>query len=260
MLVGALVCPHPPLLLPGLSGSADVVPDLRAAIRDGIEALAAAGPELLILVGSADRTGQWEASSPSCASRYSGGRVRGADAGPAAARPPGASSPTAGPAPALPLSLPLSLSVGQELLDAADWPGPRELVSVAATASPGDCLGLGRELAATGRRAALLVLGDGSARRTEKAPGYLDPRAADYDEQALRGLSGDLDALRTLDPALGAELLVAGRAPWQVLAGAAGAAEAGSRAGTAPPGVRAEIRYAGDPFGVYYVVSSWAIA
>jgi hypothetical protein len=66
-------------------------------------------------------------------------------------------------------------------------------------------------------------MGDGSACRTLKAPGYLDERAAPYDAEVGAALgAADAHALLRLDPDLSRELLVAGRAPWQVLAGAAG--------------------------------------
>jgi hypothetical protein len=230
VLVGALACPHPPLLFPGMTGSIDMAADLRTACREGIEALVASQPGAVVLVGGAGHTGQWDPGLPRGAGRFSARRVPASAAADAAQ------------------VLPLSLAVGQELLDAAGWPGRRELISVADDASPQECLALGAELARSHRRLALLALGDGSARRGLKAPGYLDERAARYDEQAHRGLAGDLAALRSLDARLGAELLAAGRAPWQVLAGAAAAG----------PAIQARIRYAGDPFGVYYVVAEWA--
>jgi hypothetical protein len=146
--------------------------------------------------------------------------------------------------------LPLSLAVGAELLDTAGWSGPRELWGVAADAPVEECLALGGDLARAGRRLGLVVLGDGSARRGVKAPGYFDQRAAGYDEQARRGLAGDVDALRSLDPELGEQLLVAGRAPWQVLAGAAGTA----------PSIEARIRYADDSLGVLYLVATWTVS
>ena len=68
-------------------------------------------------------------------------------------------------------------------------------------------------------------MGDGSARRSASAPGYLDERAAPFDaavEQAVR--DGDLPALAALDPDLARDLLAAGRPAWQVLAGALPAA------------------------------------
>jgi hypothetical protein len=52
-----------------------------------------------------------------------------------------------------------------------------------------------------------LVVANGSAKRTEKAPGHFDERAQGFDAalgEALR--TGDLDALRGIDRALAAEL------------------------------------------------------
>jgi len=43
---------------------------------------------------------------------------------------------------------------------------------------------------------ALLVMGDGSARRSLRAPGYLDTRAAAFDAEVERTIrTGELDAL-----------------------------------------------------------------
>ncbi|MDQ1744350.1 MAG: hypothetical protein QOE23_2689, partial [Pseudonocardiales bacterium] len=93
----------------------------------------------------------------------------------------------------------------------------------------------------------LLVMGDGSARRSLKAPGYLDPRAAPFDEQVRDCLtSGRLAGLADLDAGLAAELMVAGRVAWQVLAGAVGEHPGSSR-----------LHYSDDPFGVWYPVFSW---
>ncbi len=107
------------------------------------------------------------------------------------------------------------------------------------------CLRLGADLRSLGDRVGLLVMADGSACRSLRAPGYLDPRAAAFDavlEEAVRG--GDLGPLRAMDPDLARELLVAGRAGWQVLAGA--------MPGRAPS---TEILYEADPFGVFYLVA-----
>ena len=123
--------------------------------------------------------------------------------------------------------------VGRLLLAEAGCRLPVEHLVIAADSPPADCLRAGRALAAplprTATRSAtgtgLLVMADGSARRTLKAPGYLDDRAAPFDagvEECLA--SGRLAGLAELDPALAAELLVAGRAAWQVLAGAVGEA------------------------------------
>jgi len=93
---------------------------------------------------------------------------------------------------------------------------------------------------------ALLVLGDGSACRGLKAPGYLDERSAGFDAEVERAVrTGDLDALLTIDPALASELMATGRPAWQVLAGALNGQV-----------VASEIRYCDDPFGVAYLVAS----
>lgn len=97
----------------------------------------------------------------------------------------------------------------------------------------------------------LLVVADGSARRTEKAPGHLDPRSDEVDDvivDAVRRASEDgLPHLLELDPDLCAELLVAGRAPLQVLAAAV--------EGVGLDVVSCEVS---DPFGVLYVVAHLA--
>ena len=99
----------------------------------------------------------------------------------------------------------------------------------------------------------LLVVADGSARRTEKAPGHLDDRAAAVDQAIVDAIrdsrDGGLERLLDLDPALCAELLVAGRAPLQVMAGTATASS------TRTTGYRVASCEVSDPFGVLYVVA-----
>ena len=130
------------------------------------------------------------------------------------------------------------------LLDDAGYAGPRVLQAVAEDASAAECLELGASLAGRAPRAGLLIVGDGSARRSPKAPGHLDERAAPFDASAERALrDGDMTALAGLDPHLARELMATGRAAWQVLAGAFGAPAAG------------EILYSGAPFGVSYLVA-----
>ncbi len=96
---------------------------------------------------------------------------------------------------------------------------------------------------------ALLVLGDASACRTLKAPGYLDERAAPFDAEIARALgSADAGALRALDTGLARELKVSGRAPWQVLAGAA----------DGNTGLSGALLHEDAPYGVGYVVATWS--
>jgi hypothetical protein len=142
--------------------------------------------------------------------------------------------------------LPLALGIGARLLDDAGYSGARVLQSVGSAASSPECVMLGAAVADLAPNVALLVVGDGSARRSLTAPGYLDERAEAFDvsaETAIR--EGDMAALAGLDAILAAELLASGRAAWQVLAGAVGLQR---RA----PG---EVLYADAPFGVSYLAA-----
>ncbi|MEV5751953.1 class III extradiol dioxygenase subunit B-like domain-containing protein [Actinoallomurus sp. NPDC052308] len=221
MLTSAAVCPHPPLLVPEVAGGAAAELDgLRAACDAAVRRLRPA--DLLIVVGSGP-----------------GDRDFGSDAA-GGLRPYGVDL-TVGPGEPV---LPLSLTIGRWLL------GDRPAVfrSVAEDASPYDCLRLGAELADRAPAVALLVMGDASGCRSQAAPGYFDARAAGFDATVAAALgAGDPTVLAGLDPALAAELRAAGRAPWQVLAGAAGDAS-----------FDAELLADEAPYGVGYLVGSWA--
>jgi hypothetical protein len=141
---------------------------------------------------------------------------------------------------------PLSVTVGRSLLDDAGTRLPTEQVVVAADTSTAECVSVGRKIAGRAERIGLLVMADGSARRTLKAPGYLDERSAPFDRRIEAALAtGDPAGLIALEPQLAVELLVAGRAAWQVMAGAA------------TGGWQADLPYSADPFGVWYPVATW---
>jgi hypothetical protein len=147
--------------------------------------------------------------------------------------------------------LPLPLLVAGWVAGAADARVRIRGELVAPDAPASECAALGAalaaECAADPAPVGLLVLGDGAATHTEKAPGYLDERAGPFDAAVAAALrDADADALAALDPGLAAELLAAGRAPWQVLAGAA----AGRR-------WRGELLHSSIPFGVAYHVAVW---
>jgi hypothetical protein len=146
--------------------------------------------------------------------------------------------------------LPLSLAVGAWLLRDRPLTPPRVGRIVAADLDPDACARIGRDLAGLAPRVALLVMGDGSACRGEKSPGYADDRAPEFDRATTEAFrTGDAPALAAMSPTLAAELLAAGRAPWQVLAGAA--------AGTP---VTADVSYDSAPYGVQYTVATWIAA
>jgi hypothetical protein len=90
--------------------------------------------------------------------------------------------------------------------------------------------------------AAILVVGNGSACRSEKAPGHLDERASGFDDALRAALAGG--DVSGLDVALGAELL----------ASLDGIARLGE---VLTPGSVATVDYDDDPFGVQYWVMRW---
>lgn len=106
------------------------------------------------------------------------------------------------------------------------------------------------ELNETSEEIAVLVMADGSARRSLKAPGYLDERSHAYDDTVAAALeSGDAARLAALDPQLGTELLASGAALWP---------EVGSTLGDA--GWNARLLFRDDPYGVSYFVGLWVAA
>lgn len=223
------------MLLPELAtGAAAELADARTACSDALSVLTASRPDLLVVVGAAD---------PDHLGAYpqgSRGTFRGFGAGADVRLGEGEEGPRL---------LPTSLSVGAWLLGRAGWgAAPLEGFGVAGPLDTGRCLETGRELAARDARVAMLVMGDGSACRSLKAPGYLDERAAAFDAEAARALgAADLPALAALDAGLAAELQAAGRAPWQVLAGAAEGA-----------GLEGRLLYEDAPYGVGYFVAAWS--
>ncbi len=235
MLIAAAVCPHPPLLIPeatGASGAADPeLSRLRAACRDAVAALLAEPADLLVVAGGAERTAGFPPHTP--------GRLHDFGIPFTVGRP----GPDA-------RQLPLSLTIGKWLLSEhaarkAAWWG------IASDAPPAECLQLGEKLAALAPRVALLAMGDGPARRARAAPHAADSETDRYDDQVAAALAAaDPAALAALDPREDRPLEIAGRAAWQVLAGAA--ADEQSRDAFA-----AELRYRGAPFEVSYVVASW---
>jgi aromatic ring-opening dioxygenase LigB subunit len=133
------------------------------------------------------------------------------------------------------------------LLGRTQVAAPLHACAVPADAPADRMLGLGRGLAELADRVVLLVMGDGSACRTRQAPGYLDERAEPYDAAVAVALAtADTATLAALDTALSEALKASGRAPWQVLAGAAEDAE-----------LNGELLYNDAPYGVGYFVATW---
>lgn len=211
MLVAAAVCPHPPLLVPAVaSGAASELDPLRAACDAAMSQLLASNPDVIVVVGSPEHV---TGTSGTFAAYGVPLRV-------------GSGPPT----------LPLAHTVGCWLLDRAGWSGRRVYAGStedrAVTDDPG--------------RVALLVMGDASARRTEKAPGYIDERAGPYDASVAAALGSGPTAVADLDGALAEELLAAGWPAWQFLARVARDADWST-----------ELLYDEAPYGVGYLVAVW---
>ncbi|MEV8030950.1 class III extradiol dioxygenase subunit B-like domain-containing protein [Streptomyces sp. NPDC086182] len=270
MLVAAAVCPCPPLLVPDVAaGAAPELDAVRAACTDALGVLAASRPDLLVVVGPAGKSGRGphpEGTRGSfsgfgvdldvCLGRPDAARSNpagaSADPGDASVNPGGASvsSGAAGASPdASERALPPSLAVAAWLLERTGWSdAPVEGLGVGEPLEAEECVRAGQHIGGRAGRVAVLVMGDASACRTLKAPGYLDERAADFDAEVARALgAADVAALKSLDTSLAYELKAAGRAPWQVLAGAAEGA-----------GLGGALLYDDAPYGVGYLVAAWS--
>jgi len=230
MLVAAAVCPQTPLLVPEVAGgAADELADVREACLDVVTRVSTRNPDLLVVIapgaGSGARVGRLEGTFRRFGVDFVvGAAPDGQDA---------AVEPCCG------------LLVGRWLLDAAASSADFacEAWEIGEDTEPAECARLGRELARRSERVAFLVMADGSARRTLKAPGYLDDRAEPFDDEIAR-------ALATVDTKS-----LAGRAAWQVLAGAADAGESDPR----------ERQWHGEllsccaPYGVGYFAALWVL-
>lgn len=137
-------------------------------------------------------------------------------------------------------------------LDAVGWLAEQGEVTVIGSSQGAR---VARHLLATvggreGTGGPVLVVGNGSARRTERAPGHLDPRAVDFDAVLGAALGSgpgavDLPALRNIDPELSREL-------WADTESIAALAEIIDR------DAEVIVDYDGDPFGVQYWVIRWS--
>ncbi|MEV8367768.1 class III extradiol dioxygenase subunit B-like domain-containing protein [Streptomyces niveus] len=241
MLVSAAVCPCPPLLVPALAaGAAPELDAARDACADALGVLAASRPDRLVVVGPAAGPQDLETYPQGAHGSFRGYGVAldvtldGTPAGPGRGESP---------------TLPISLAVAAWLLGNVSWSAsPIQGLGVREPLDTERCIKSGRDIAARDERVALLVMGDASACRTLKAPGYLDDRAAAFDAEVARALGeADTTALAALDEKLATELQAAGRPCWQLLAGAA---EGSSLDGA--------LLYEAAPYGVGYVVATWS--
>lgn len=250
MLTAAATCPATPLLVPALAGAAVAeLAELRAACHTALRELSGAA-DLLVLLAPAEVTGTVPPGTPGGLAAYGVDLPVTAPPGPPTAAPPAERAADRLPAEQTADRLPVDLAVGAWLLREAGWSTPVLSVGVRADLAPEAATELGRELAGRADRVGVLALGEGSARRRRTGPGGWDERAEPFDVALAEALArADTAALTGLDPDLAGRLMVTGRAPWQVLAGAAGTE--GGRPLTG------RLHYAAAPYGVSYLVAVW---
>ncbi|WP_225754130.1 hypothetical protein [Actinotalea sp. Marseille-Q4924] len=254
MLVTAALVPETVLLLPGTAGAATVLDPERAAAREAVRRLLAAGPERVLLVTSPPRSVQDVVLRHPLRSTTTAAGIPDERWSPGGTAAPG----TAGPTTATVVGDP-GASVGLALLAEAGWDGVTDALLVAgAPRDPEALRALGAAATADGATAVLL-LGALSARRGPDAPLPDDPRAPETDEQLERDLVAlDVDAVARLtgqDGTLAADLAISAWAPWQVLVGAAGAAAGGP---DGSPLLHGTLLHSAVPLGTTYLVVHWA--
>ena len=222
MISAVAFCPHPPLLVPQVAQQAAAeLDELRAACRSAIKRVATGAANVVVL-GSGERSARYEPNARGSLSRY--GVPLEISLG----------SDEAGP-----ICLPLSLTIGAWLL--------RDALGA-------DCAAIGYSVSAGETQPpvlddspiALVVMGDGSARRSTTAPGYLDERAAGFDADVVAALASGRGDLLTIDRWLAEQLLAAGAPAWN----AAGRLLRGRS-------FAAELLYDDAPYGVGYFVAAW---
>jgi hypothetical protein len=225
MSIGTIAfVPAAPLLIPAVAGgSAGHDEELRAASREVVRRALAIRPDGVAVVAGVPISGRWDAAATWDFAGF--GVVR---------TPPD-------PRPALPWPL----GIGAWLLDECGWRGPRQYLGVdlpAPASADADRSG--------DRKIAVVVVGDGSARRSERAPGHFDKRAEPFDRAvaALLG-AGDAAGFAELDPELAAALMCGGLLAWQWTAAALSGATVTS----------AELLTHVAPYGVGYFVALWSI-
>ncbi len=217
-------CPAPPLLVPAVEGPPDAdTAALRRACADAVAAMLAFGPQVVVVVGAGVPAGL---------------RLGDGDAGHLRGFGVDLDLPFAGRARPGGRRLPVPHLLGAWLLDQAGYAGTRVGVG------PDDLPELVWSLPGA---VGVLAMGDGSARRTVKAPGYLDPAAEPFDDAVAAALGrGDAAALAALDDVEGRRLLAAGVPVWRAVGTA-----------LADRSVVAHLHAATAPFGVGYLVADW---
>lgn len=224
MISGVAFCPQAPALVPDVGRGLEAeLGGVRAACRTAIRRVVTPGSRVAV-VGSGARTASF------------GPRSRGSFAAFGADVVVPLGSDADGP-----VELPPSLTVGAWLV--------RDALGADTGARGYAVTGGAGLLTAFDEPTALIVVGDGSACRSLRAPGHLDERAEATDLEIAKILAGgDGSSLHGVAGfgGLGAELLIAGGPAWDAVAWE-----------LEPLDWDAELLYDDAPFGVGYFVAAW---
>ena len=226
--------PSAPLLVPAVAvGAAYELDDLRASCVTALRRAIGPGVERIVIVGAGRQVREHHAGVGSFAGF-------GVDLD----VPLDPAQPTAGE------RLPLSLGIGAWLLAQVGWPGERAALEVDGCADRATLAAVATALAGEPSHTALLVVADGSAARSEKAPASLHPDAEAFDAEVVAALaSGHAHLLAGLDRDRAASVSAAGWPAWHAAAVALAVAEDSA--------YDAEVRVVAAPYGVGYVVADW---
>ncbi|MFN8159292.1 MAG: hypothetical protein U0R68_17895 [Candidatus Nanopelagicales bacterium] len=238
MITAAAFVPSTPLLVPeAASGAAYELGDVRAAAQQALADALATSPQRVVVLGASSRMIGTPAPHGITTHAAGTGSLRGF--GVALDVPFDPATPSAQP-------LSLASTIGAWLLARAGWPGERLAVELDPSSDDAALDACGASLA-DGVPTVLLVVADGSASRTEKAPASLHPEAEAFDASVAKALgSGDPGALAALDRDLASAVTSAGRPAWRTAAAAL--------QGTA---YAAELLADEAPYGVGYLVARW---
>ena len=210
--LAAAIVPAAPVLLPQLTGSTPAAGEVREAAFESIAAMLATKPDVVVVVAEASPAGWFDPSTPLGLGRI-GGHSGHEDA------------------------LPIPLAIGAQLLRDAGWQGSVALLGLEPGFRP--------QNVDLPDRSALLLMANGSARCTEKAPGSFDAGAEDFNALFTSALAnGDSDQLSSLDPDLA-------RQQWSDVVGPLAVLTETMR--PLPP---ATLHYADQWGGVFYVCAS----
>lgn len=214
-------CPSSPLLAAGsLVGDVAEMETVRGEALAAVRRLVDDAPARIVVLGS-DAPG-------AAADEGAGGSLA----------PHGVDVSAGGPD----LGLGLAHTVGAWLLDQAGWSGSRAYVHQLHASDLDD--------------AAVLVVADGSAKRSERAPGHLDDRAEPFDATVAAALAdGDADALGGIDLELADSLWCSGAQAWRT----AGDAVSARLHAAEVAAVEACLHLDDAPLGVGWFVAEWRL-